>query len=115
MPPKKTNVQRQDTNESTHATRSGVNAPPQRALSHMIPWARTRSAAGNQMVKALVRLGKQPASPAPKQKRQRISERALQAQPVAAVNVDHMTTTRMRTLRGPMRSPKRPPGISIKA
>src|SRR5438034_744221 len=93
IPPNKTNVQRQDTNESTQATSSGVNAPPQRALSHIMPCARTRSAAGSQIVKALVRLGKQPASPMPKQNRQSISESAFQAHPVAAVKVDHMTTT----------------------
>src|SRR5437762_12727608 len=115
MPPNKTKAQRHETIERTHATNRGVKAPPQRALSHMIPWARTRSTAGSQMVNALVRLGKQPASPIPKQNRQSTREIALHAQPVAAVKTDHMTTTRIRTLRGPIRSPSQPPGISNKA
>ena len=40
---------------------------------------------------------------------------ALHAQPVAAVKNDHHTTMRMRTRRGPMRSPIHPPGISNSA
>src|SRR5436190_4594384 len=96
--PNNTNVQRQDMKPSTHATSNGVNAPPQRALSHMMPWARTRSASGNQMLKAFVRLGKQPASPMPKKSRQKMSEVRLHAQPVAAVNTDHIKTTRINTL-----------------
>ena len=39
----------------------------------------------------------------------------LHAPPVSAVKNDHITTTRMSTLRGPMRSPSQPPGISNSA
>jgi hypothetical protein len=94
------------------ATRGGVNAPAQRALSHMMPCARTRSRAGSQVVKALATLGKQPASPAPNRKRVPNSAGKLHAHPVAAVKVDHHSTMRIRTLRGPIQSPKYPPGIS---
>ena len=71
-----------------------------------MPCARTRSCSGSQVVKALVRFGKQPASPAPKRKRVTTSETKFQAQPVAAVKKDHQSTMRMSTLRGPMRSPR---------
>ena len=69
MRPKSKNAFRQETNEKTHTTSNGVKAPPQRALIHMIPCARTRSTTGSQIVKALVRFGKHPASPAPNMKR----------------------------------------------
>src|ERR1043166_2603434 len=115
MPPKNTNAQRHDISEMTQATSNGVKAPPHRALSHIIPWARPRSAAGSQIVNAFVRFGKHPASPMPKRNRQSTSEAAFHAQPVAAVNADHMSTTRISTLRGPMKSPSHPPGISNRA
>jgi len=91
-----------------HPTIKGVNAPPQRALSHKIPCALTRSITGNQLVNALAMFGKQPASPAPKRNRQVTSEARFQAQPVKIVKSDHILTTRMRTRRGPMRSPSQP-------
>jgi hypothetical protein len=72
----------------------------------------TRSSGGSHVVKALVRFGKQPASPAPKSARVTTSERKLQVQPVAAVKNDHQTTTRVSTRRGPSLSPSQPPGIS---
>src|SRR5204862_7913180 len=109
------NDQRQDTKVRTKSTSNDVNPPPQRALSHMMPCARTRSSLGNQIVNALVRFGKHPASPAPKRNRKMTSETILKAHPVAAVNADHITTTRMRTFRGPMMSPSQPPGISKSA
>src|SRR5262245_61262239 len=115
MTPNTTNVQRHDIIESTHATSNGVKAPPQRALSHMIPCARTRSANGSQIVNALVKFGKHPASPMPKKKRHTTSETKFHAHPVNAVNADHMMTTRMSTLRGPILSPSQPPGISNNA
>src|SRR5262245_44830024 len=71
--PNHINAERHETKVSTHATNNGVKAPPQRALNHMMPWARTRSFFGSQMVNALVRFGKQPASPIPKKKRKRTS------------------------------------------
>src|SRR5262245_24173698 len=110
--PKISNERRQPTNCSTNTTRSGVKAPPQRADSHRMLWAFTRSSGGSQVVKALVRFGKQPASPAPKSARVTTSDRKLQVQPVAAVKNDHQTTTRVSTLRGPSLSPSQPPGIS---
>ena len=81
----------------------------------MMACARTRSLPGSQVVKALVRLGKQPASPAPNRKRVTYSEVKLQAQPVAAVKNDHQITMRMSTLRGPSQSPRKPPDISLEA
>ena len=94
------------------ATASGVSAPPHRALSHRMPCARTRSLSGSQVVKALERLGKQPASPAPNMKRVTVSETKLHAHPVAAVKQDHHSTMRSSTLRGPIQSPRNPPGTS---
>ena len=96
-------------------TIKGVNAPPHRALNHKIPCALTRSITGNQFVKALAILGKQPASPTPNRNRQTTSDIKFQAQPVATVKIDHIPTTRMSTRRGPMRSPSQPPGISNSA
>ena len=78
----------------------------------MMPCARTRSSCGSQSVKTLVRFGKQPASPAPNRNRQTTRDARFQAQPVAAVNTDHMATTRISTFRGPIQSPSQPPGIS---
>jgi hypothetical protein len=115
MAPKTTNARRQDISENTHTTSNGVNAPPQRALNHITPTARLRSSRGSQFVNILARFGKQPASPAPKRKRVTSNDPRFHAQPVAAVNRDHQTTTRMSTLRGPMVSPSQPPGISNNA
>ena len=106
---------RHPTNPITIATSGGVKAPPQRALSHMIPCARTFSRAGSQVVKAFVRLGKQPASPAPKRNCVVVMDARFHARPVAAVKNDHHSTMRSSTLRGPMRSPRYPPGISNRA
>src|SRR5207302_153977 len=96
---------RQETYFITWKTSSGVKAPPHRALIHRIPCARTRSLGGSQVVNALVRLGKQPASPIPNRNRVTVIERKLNAQPVAAVKNDHHTTMRIRTRRAPIRSP----------
>ena len=76
---------------------------------------RVRSWGGNQIMKALVRFGKQPASPMPKQNRAMTREAKFQTYPVAAVKTDHMITTRSKALRGPMRSPSQPPGTSKSA
>ena len=81
----------------------------------MMPWARTRSLSGSQVVKVFVKFGKQPASPMPNRARVAVSETKLQAHPVAAVKNDHHSTMRMRTLRGPIQSPRYPPGISNSA
>src|SRR6185436_17590234 len=110
--PNRTKLLRHESQLITQMTSNGVNAPAQRALSHMIACARVRSAAGNQIMNALVRLGKQPASPAPKQNRVTTNDTRLQAYPVAAVNNDHITTTPISTFRGPIKSPSQPPGIS---
>src|SRR5208283_3842404 len=99
----------------TTATTGGVSAAPQRVLNHRMPCARTRSLWGSQVAKALVTLGKQPASPAPNRKRVAASETKLEAQPVAAVKKDHHRTMRVSTLRGPSQSPRNPPGTSINA
>ena len=47
--------------------------------------------------------------------RQTTSDTRFHAQPVATVKTDHIDTTRISTLRGPMRSPSQPPGISKSA
>src|SRR5436189_221210 len=91
MPPS-TAPDRQETSESTHTTSSGVNAPPQRALSHITPIARDRSGKGSQEVKSFARLGKHPASPAPKSARITRSDGNPRTHPVAAVKKDHHTT-----------------------
>src|SRR5438046_2336634 len=115
MAPNSTKVFRHDSQDITQMTSNGVNAPPQRALNHMMDCARVRSCAGNQIMNDFVRLGKQPASPAPKKKRARSSDDKFQAYPVAAVKIDHIMTTRSKTLRGPIQSPSQPPGISNSA
>ena len=51
----------------------------------------------------------------PKQNRAMTREARFQTYPVATVNTDHMITTRIKTLRGPIRSPSQPPGISKSA
>ena len=106
---------RQFTNVRIKATNAGVKAPPSRALVHMIPCARVRSSNGSQRLNALVRFGKAPASPAPNRKRVAINETQLKAHPVATVKNDHHSTMRRSTLRGPMRSPRYPAGISNRA
>src|SRR5713101_6580335 len=100
---------------NTCATRRGVNAPPQRAAIHRMPCAFTLSSGGSQVVKDLVKLGKQPASPAPNINRVVTMEAKFQAHPVAAVKNDHHTTIRISTLRAPKRSPRYPLGISNSA
>src|SRR5207249_9516678 len=110
--PKTTNVIRHESQDIIQMTSNGVNAPPQRALIHMMPWARVRSFGGSQVANALVRFGKQPASPTPKMNRAISRDTKFHTHPVAAVKQDHITTTRMRTLRGPIQSPSQPPGIS---
>ena len=62
-----------------------------------------------------VRLGKQPASPAPNRKRIVHSDTKFQAAPVKAVNSDQARTTWVRMRRTPSRSPKRPIGNSNRA
>src|SRR6185436_20583047 len=101
---------RQFTNAMTATTSKGVKAPPQRAPIHMIACARLRSRNGSQALKALVRLGKHPASPAANKNRAMTIETWLHAQPVAAVKNDHHSTTRTSTLRAPILSPSQPVG-----
>src|SRR5579872_4867717 len=96
----------QPTYAITSATSGGVNAPPQRALIHMMPCARTFSLSGSHVVNTLVRLGKQPASPAPNRNRVTASDEKLHAHPVAAVKSDHQVTIRNKTERGPSQSPR---------
>src|SRR5436190_9372329 len=111
MTPNNSKACRQDMKENTHTTNSGVNAPPQRALSHITPTARLRSSRGSQLVNILARFGKHPASPAPNKKRVTSREDRFHTHPVAAVENDHRTTTRIKTFRGPILSPSHPPGI----
>src|SRR5207302_1591217 len=89
MQPNSSNACRQDMKRITCTTSSGVNAPPQRALIHKMPCARTLSFSGSQVLNALVRFGKQPASPAPNRKRVAVIDAKLNAHPVAAVKNDH--------------------------
>src|SRR5436190_4329581 len=113
--PNRRNVFRHDNQDITQMTSNGVNAPPQRALNQRMACARVRSLSGNQIMNALVRLGKQPASPMPKKNLVATNEAKFQTHPVAAVKTDHMITTRISTLRGPIQSPSQPPGISKSA
>src|SRR6266478_7043802 len=114
-PPKAKNAYRQLTYCRIQTTSKGVKAPPQRAKVHMMPCARTRSTGGSQVVKALVRFGKQPASPAPNRNRVTNMDEKFHMTPVSAVNADHHNTIRIRTFRGPIKSPNHPPGISNSA
>ena len=93
----------------------GVTAPPQRAAIHMIPCARTFSCGWSQVLKALVRFGKQPASPAPKRNWLIHSDVKLHIMVTDAVKQDHHSTIRISTLRAPSRSPIHPLGISASA
>ena len=78
----------------------------------MTPFAFPRSRDGNQREKLRTMFGKAPASPAPNRKRIVTSPPKLRAVPVSAVNADHHNTIRVRTRRGPRRSPSQPDGIS---
>src|SRR5882762_4143656 len=104
IPPNSSKACRQVMSFKTCTTSSGVNAPPQRAAIHKIPCAFTLSSGGSQMVKDLVKLGKQPASPAPNINRVITIEVKFHAHPVAAVKNDHHTTIRISTFRAPNRS-----------
>ena len=97
---------------SAATTRSGASAPPQRAASHISDCARVRSSPRNQFENALVRFGKQPASPTPNMNRTVAIDQKPVARPVAMVKADHQTTIRVMTARGPIRSPSQPPGTS---
>src|SRR6266851_4835187 len=112
MIPNSTKAYRQDITLKIRNTRGGVKAPPQRADIHMMPCARTRSCRGSQVVNTLVRFGKQPASPAPNSACVQNSEAKFQVKPVSAVKDDHQITIRIKTLRGPIQSPRKPLGIS---
>src|SRR5579862_6802844 len=101
-PANMTKARRQLTYRSTKTTSTGVNAPPQRAKVHMMPCALACSTGGSQVENALVRLGKQPASPTPNRKRVIHIVVKLRIAPVSAVNADHHSTIRIRTLRGPI-------------
>src|SRR5579872_5081708 len=100
------NAWRQVITLKTRKTSGGVKAPPHRAASHMIPWARTRSGRGSQVVNARVRLGKHPASPAPNRAWVQNSDAKFHVRPVSAVNEDHQMTIRIKTRRGPIQSPR---------
>jgi hypothetical protein len=115
MTPKSSNVRRHEIAEISVATSSGVKAPLTRVASQSVACARSRSLTGSQVVSTRVRLGNAPASPAPKSARVKMSDDGFQTQPVAAVKNDHQMTIRMRTRRGPIRSPSQPPGISNNA
>ena len=109
------NAIRQLTNAMTSTTNNGAEAPPQRAPIHINACERVRSRMGSHKLRALVRFGKQPASPPPNRNRMTIMEAKFHAHPVAAVKNDHHNTTRISTLRGPILSPSQPVGISNNA
>src|SRR6202044_3666545 len=73
-------------------TRGGVAAPPQRAKAHNMACALPRSRAGSHMLSMRVRMGKQPASPAPNRKRMTQRDTTFQAAPVSAVKTDQPRT-----------------------
>ena len=102
---------RQPMSWMTHTISSGVIAPPQREHSHMTLTPRLRSRAGSQLVKALARLGKAPASAAPKRNCAVTREARPQARPVAAVKNDQRSTIAVKTRRGPFRSPANRRGL----
>src|SRR5580658_9752155 len=92
-------------------TITGVIAPPNRDPAWVAPCANPRSAGRIQRERERVAIGKAPASPAPKRKRQTASEVTDQENAVKAVNADHQTTTPASARRPPKRSPNQPPGI----
>src|SRR5271154_489791 len=89
---KTTKVHLQPNSVTPASTSGGVAAPPQRVHAHIRDCADTRSRAGSHTLSMRVRLGKQPASPAPKRKRMTHSEATFQAAPVSAVKKDHAAT-----------------------
>ena len=97
------------------STSGGVTAPPQRVHAHISACAFTRSPRGNHWLSMRVRLGKQPASPAPNRKRIASIELKLHAAPVSAVKNDHASTRRERIFFTPSLSPISPIGISNSA
>src|SRR5205823_5250058 len=93
-------------------TSRGAIAPPMRLAIQIMPWALARSAVGNQREMLAELFGYAPASPAPNRNRIGSSMRTFAAKPVRVVKTDHQITMRVRTLRGPIRSPTDPVGIS---
>src|SRR5260370_21885437 len=76
------------------------------------PRARARSSLGNQREMQEEKLGKAPASPAPKEKRMARRAQKFEAPPVREVKTDHQSTMRAKILRGPQRAAREPSGIS---
>lgn len=68
-PAKLTNAILQPNSRIHNSVSGGVAAPPQRVKAHIRDCALTRSRAGSHALSMRVRLGKQPASPAPNRKR----------------------------------------------
>src|ERR1700684_2802377 len=87
-PAKATNEYLQPISPIAASTSGGVKAPPQRANAQSNPLALTRPRAESHMLSMRVRIGKHPASPAPKRKRITQREMKLQAAPVTAVKND---------------------------
>src|SRR5438874_202295 len=93
-------------------TSKGEMAPPIRLAIQTMPCALARSTVGNQREMLEELLGYAPASPAPNKNRIGSSIWKLAANPVKVVKADHHSTIRVRTFRGPIRSPIEPLGIS---
>jgi hypothetical protein len=106
---------RHPAHEMMSTTSGGVTAPPRRLPRNTTPCAVPHSCAGNHRAKLLDMLGYAPASPAPNRKRAVASDAKFHVIPVAIVKADHQSTMRIRTLRGPNRSPSQPLGISKRA
>src|SRR6185312_12700856 len=103
---------RQPAIEMIRMTSGGAAAAPMRLLMNTAPWAAPRSVNGNHLAKLREMFGYAPASPTPKRNLATRSDGKLQARPLAVVNADHHSTIRISVLRGPIRSPNHPLGIS---
>lgn len=77
--------------------------------------ARPVSDEGNHLEITSTQLGMVPDSPIPNKKRIMINDSSPFTKPVSTVKKDHHKTIRIKTARGPIRSPQRPEGISNSA
>ena len=109
--PKMTKVHLHPILVSIHATRGRAKAAPRREPEKLIPCMIPLSLTGNQLKTTLARLGKAPASPAPKRNLMTIMDTKFHAAPVKAVRTDQRATIVVMTVLGPLLSASFPEGV----
>ena len=107
--PSTANAPRQVPHTMSAATTGGVTALPSRANECVTPWAKPRLLGGVQFCIARVAVGNVAPSPKPSATRNAISDTRPTASPVSAVATAQIAPHTSSVLRGPNRSPIRPP------